>query len=413
MKPKECLAMILAGGQGSRLGILTSEVAKPAVPFGGKYRIIDFPLSNCAHSGIDTVGVLTQYRPLELNTYIAGGRPWDLDRSNGGVFVLPPYTSGEKGEWYKGTANAIYQNLSFIAQFNPKYVMILSGDHIYKMDYNKMVKCHKKSGAAATIAVIEVPWDEASRFGIMNTDENSVITEFEEKPENPKSNLASMGIYCFSWDVLKKYLTEDEQNPKSQNDFGKNIIPAMLADGLLLNAYRFDGYWKDVGTIQSLWEANMELLDDDSGLCLEDKSWRIYSKTPVEPPHYISPDAVLRNCYITEGCEICGEIDHSVIFEGVTVEEGAKIEDSIIMSGAMIGKGAVVYKSIIGNNVTVGNGAVIGSVEDSADTSWVNTKICGNDISLVGPNLKIGNKVKIAVNSMVEKDMGDLGGDGE
>ena len=405
MKPKECLAMILAGGQGSRLGILTSEVAKPAVPFGGKYRIIDFPLSNCTHSGIDTVGVLTQYRPLELNTYIAGGRAWDLDRSNGGVYVLPPYTSGEKGEWYKGTANAIYQNLSFIAQFDPKYVLILSGDHIYKMDYNKMVKCHKESGADATIAVIEVPWDEASRFGIMNTDAESTIVEFEEKPANPKSNLASMGIYCFSWEILRKYLTEDEQNPESQNDFGKNIIPAMLEDGLKLTAYRFDGYWKDVGTIQSLWEANMELLDDNSGCNLEDKSWRIYSKTPVKPPHYVSSDAVLRNCYITEGCEISGEVDHSVIFEGVTIEEGAKVEDSIVMSGAVIGKDAVVYKSIVGNNVTVGSGATIGSMDDTADNSWYNSKICSNDITLIGPGLKIGSGVKIAVNSMVEKDV--------
>lgn len=397
--------MILAGGQGSRLGILTSEVAKPAVPFGGKYRIIDFPLSNCAHSGIDTVGVLTQYRPLELNTYIAGGRAWDLDRSNGGVYVLPPYTSGEKGEWYKGTANAIYQNLSFIAQFDPKYVLILSGDHIYKMDYNKMVKCHKESGADATIAVIEVPWDEASRFGIMNTDAESTIVEFEEKPANPKSNLASMGIYCFSWDVLRKYLTEDEKNPESQNDFGKNIIPAMLADGLKLTAYRFDGYWKDVGTIQSLWEANMELLDDNSGCNLEDKSWRIYSKTPVKPPHYVSSDAVLRNCYITEGCEISGEVDHSVIFEGVTIEKGAKVEDSIVMSGAVIGKDAIVYKSIVGSNAVIGNGAVIGSMEDAADKSWYNSKICSNDITLIGPGLKIGGGVKIAVNSMVEKDV--------
>ena len=405
MKAKECVAMILAGGQGSRLGILTSEVAKPAVPFGGKYRIIDFPLSNCTHSGIDTVGVLTQYRPLELNTYIAGGRAWDLDRSNGGVYVLPPYTSGEKGEWYKGTANAIYQNLSFIAQFDPKYVLILSGDHIYKMDYNKMVKCHKESGADATIAVIEVPWDEASRFGIMNTDAESTIVEFEEKPANPKSNLASMGIYCFSWEVLRKYLTEDEQNPESQNDFGKNIIPAMLEDGLKLTAYRFDGYWKDVGTIQSLWEANMELLDDNSGCNLEDKSWRIYSKTPVKPPHYVSSDAVLRNCYITEGCEISGEVDHSVIFEGVTIEEGAKVEDSIVMSGAVIGKDAVVYKSIVGNNVTVGSGATIGSMDDTADNSWYNSKICSNDITLIGPGLKIGRGVKIAVNSMVEKDV--------
>ena len=268
-----------------------------------------------------------------------------------------------------------------------------------------MVKCHKESGADATIAVIEVPWDEASRFGIMNTDAESTIVEFEEKPANPKSNLASMGIYCFSWEVLRKYLTEDEQNPESQNDFGKNIIPAMLEDGLKLTAYRFDGYWKDVGTIQSLWEANMELLDDNSGCNLEDKSWRIYSKTPVKPPHYVSSDAVLRNCYITEGCEISGEVDHSVIFEGVTIEEGAKVEDSIVMSGAVIGKDAVVYKSIVGNNVTVGSGATIGSMDDTADNSWYNSKICSNDITLIGPGLKIGSGVKIAVNSMVEKDV--------
>ncbi|MEE1012941.1 MAG: glucose-1-phosphate adenylyltransferase [Clostridia bacterium] len=405
MKAKECVAMILAGGQGSRLGILTRSVAKPAVPFGGKYRIIDFPLSNCTHSGIDTVGVLTQYQPLELNTYIAGGQSWDLDRSNGGVYVLPPYTSAEKGEWYKGTANAIYQNLGFIAQFNPKYVVILSGDHIYKMDYNKMVTQHKEAGADATIAVIEVPWEEASRFGIMNTDEDMNIVEFEEKPANPKSNLASMGVYCFSWKVLEKYLTDDENNPDSENDFGKNIIPTMLADGKKMVAHRFDGYWKDVGTVQSLWEANMELLDDYPGCKLNDKEWRIYSKTPVKPPHYVSPEAKLRNCYITEGCEISGEVDHSVIFEGVTIEEGAKIEDSIIMSGATIGKGAIVYKSIVGTGVTIGKGAVVGSLDDSADTTWVNTKICSADITLLGADITIGEGVKVAVNSMVTESM--------
>ena len=405
MKAKECVAMILAGGQGSRLGILTKNVAKPAVPFGGKYRIIDFPLSNCTHSGIDTVGVLTQYQPLELNTYIAGGQSWDLDRSNGGVYVLPPYTSAEKGEWYKGTANAIYQNLGFIAQFNPKYVVILSGDHIYKMDYNKMVTQHKEAGADATIAVIEVPWEEASRFGIMNTDEAMNITEFEEKPANPKSNLASMGVYCFSWDVLEKYLTEDEKDPDSDNDFGKNIIPAMLGDGKKLVAHRFDGYWKDVGTVQSLWEANMELLDDNPGCALDDKDWRIYSKTPVKPPHYISPEAKLRNCYITEGCEIAGDVDHSAIFEGVTIEEGAKVEDSIIMSGAVIGKNAIVYKSIVGTGVTVGENAVIGSMDDSADKSYVNDKICSGDITLLGADVVIGKGVKVAVNSMVTENV--------
>ena len=397
--------MILAGGQGSRLGILTKQVAKPAVPFGGKYRIIDFPLSNCTHSGIDTVGVLTQYQPLELNTYIASGQSWDLDRSNGGIYVLPPYTSADKGEWYKGTANAIYQNLSFIAQFHPKYVVILSGDHIYKMDYNKMVRQHKKANADATIAVIEVPWDEASRFGIMNTDDDMNIIEFEEKPANPKNNLASMGVYCFSWEVLKKYLTEDENDPESSNDFGKNIIPAMLNDGLKMVAHRFDGYWKDVGTIQSLWEANMELLDDNAGCKLDDDDWRIYSKNPIKPPHYVSPDAKLKNCYITEGCEIYGEIEHSVIFEGVTVEEDAKIEDSIIMPGAVIHKNAYVYKSIIGTGAEVGEGAIIGSMENTANTKWLNSKICSEDITLLGPDIQIGNGVKIAVNSMVTADV--------
>ena len=406
MKSKECVAMILAGGQGSRLGILTRNVAKPAVPFGGKYRIIDFPLSNCTHSGIDTVGVLTQYQPLELNTYIAGGQPWDLDRSNGGVYVLPPYTSADNGEWYKGTANAIYQNLSFIAQFNPKYVIILSGDHIYKMDYNKMVKQHKKMNADATIAVIEVPWDEASRFGIMNTDDEMNITEFEEKPAKPKSNLASMGVYCFSWEVLRKYLTEDEQDPNSDNDFGKNIIPKMLNDGLKLTAHRFDGYWKDVGTIQSLWEANMELLDG-TGCDLDDKSWKIYSKTPIKPPHYAAPEAKIRNSYITEGCEIYGEVEHSIIFEGVTVESGAKIEDSIIMPGAYIDANARIYKSIIGTGVKIGNKAVIGSIDDTANKDWLNDKICSDDITLIAPDVNIGNNVKISVNSMVTEDISD------
>ncbi len=397
--------MILAGGQGSRLGSLTKSVAKPAVPFGGKYRIIDFPLSNCAHSGIDTVGVLTQYEPLELNTYIASGQSWDLDRSNGGVYVLPPYTSADKGEWYKGTANAIYQNLSFIEQFNPKYVVILSGDHIYKMDYSKMIKQHKKAGADATIAVIEVPWDEASRFGIMNTDSDSNITEFEEKPKNPKSNLASMGVYCFSWEVLRKYLTEDENDPSSDNDFGKNIIPKMLDAGLKLIAHRFDGYWKDVGTVQSLWEANMELLDDDTGINLDDDTWRIYSKNPIKPPHYIAPEAKLTGCYITEGCEIYGEVDHSVIFEGVTIEEGAKVENSIIFPGSVIKSGAYIYKTLIGTRVTVGVNSKIGVSEEGANKDFINTKICSNDITLLSPQIKIGDNIKIAPNSMVTEDI--------
>ena len=320
MKSRECVAMILAGGQGSRLGILTKDVAKPAVPFGGKYRIIDFPLSNCTHSGITTVGVLTQYQPLDLNTYIGNGQPWDLDRNDGGVYVLLPYVSAEKGEWYKGTANAIYQNIGFISKFDPEYVVILSGDHIYKMDYSKMVKAHKKAKAAATIAVIEVPWDEASRFGIMNTDEDLNITEFEEKPANPKSNLASMGVYVFSWPVLKQYLIDDENDPNSDNDFGKNIIPKMLGDGNKLLAYKFDGYWKDVGTIQSLWEANMNLLSENPGYKIDDEDWKIFSRNPAMPPHYLAPNSRVKNCYITEGCEIEGDVENCVIFEGVTIE---------------------------------------------------------------------------------------------
>ncbi len=405
MRSKECVAMILAGGQGSRLGILTQNVAKPAVPFGGKYRIIDFPLSNCAHSGIDTVGVLTQYQPLELNTYIANGQPWDLDRTNGGVFVLPPYTSAEKGEWYKGTANAIYQNLGFMQQFNPKYVVILSGDHIYKMDYNKMLQAHKNANADATIAVIEVPWEEASRFGIMNTNDDMQIVEFEEKPAEPKSNLASMGVYCFSWEVLKKYLTEDEKNDESENDFGKNIIPAMLGDGLKLMAYRFDGYWKDVGTIQSLWEANMELLDDNPGCDLDDENWKIFSRNPIKPPQYIGETGVIKNSYSTEGCEIYGKVEHSILFEGVTIGENAVVKDSIILPGAVIENGANISKSIIGSDAVIGKEAKIGSLEDDANKEYHNTKICSDDITLIGSGVKIGDGNKIGVCCMVTADV--------
>ncbi|MBO5505691.1 MAG: glucose-1-phosphate adenylyltransferase [Clostridia bacterium] len=405
MRSKECVAMILAGGQGSRLGALTKKVAKPAVPFGGKYRIIDFPLSNCTHSGIDTVGVLTQYQPLELNTYIGSGQPWDLDRKNGGVYVLPPYVSAEKGEWYKGTANAIYQNIGFVDQFDPEYVVILSGDHIYKMDYAKMLKAHKKANADATIAVIEVPWDEASRFGIMNTDENLKIVEFEEKPKKPKSNLASMGVYVFTWKVLKKYLIEDEKDVNSDNDFGKNIIPKMLENGKKLMAHRFDGYWKDVGTIQSLWDANMELLDDAPAMNISDKDWRIFSKNPAKPPHYISNTAVVKNCYITEGCEIDGMVEHSILSEGVVVEEGAKIIDSVILPGAHIGRDAVIKKAIVGTGAVIGKNVKIGTEEIGAIEDFVNTKICAADITLVAPEVKIKDDVAIAKNSMVTKSI--------
>ncbi len=405
MKSKECVAMILAGGQGSRLGILTKNVAKPAVPFGGKYKIIDFPLSNCTHSGINTVGVLTQYQPLELNTYIGSGQPWDLDRNDGGVFVLPPYVSAEKGEWYKGTANAIYQNIAFIDSFDPKYVAVLSGDHIYKMDYSLMLKAHKKAEADATIAVIEVPWEEAPRFGIMNTDEEMTITEFEEKPKKPKSNLASMGVYIFTWSVLKRFLIADENNPKSDNDFGKNIIPEMLSSGHKMLAYRFDGYWKDVGTVQSLWEANMDLLAENPPFALEDDDWRIFSRNPAKPPHYVAPGAKICNCYVTEGCEIEGNIEKSILFNGVKIEEGATVRNSIIMPDAHIAKGAAVEKAIIGPGAYISENAVIGSKDEDATDDFHNTKICSDDITLIGANVTVGSEVKIGCCSMVTRNV--------
>ena len=360
LRKKRCVAMLLAGGQGSRLGILTKHVAKPAVPFGGKYRIIDFPLSNCSNSGVDVVGVLTQYRPLELNAYIASGAPWDLDLVNGGVFVLPPYQTGKTGEWYKGTANAIYQNISFIDQYDPDYVLILSGDHIYKMDYAAMVAHHESHNADATIAVRQVPWEEAPRFGIMNTDGNDNIIEFEEKPAHPKSNNASIGVYVFTWDKLRKYLTEDEQNPNSQNDFGKNIIPAMLAEGQKLVAYSFNDYWKDVGTIESLWEANMDLLEDHPEIDLHDKKFRIYARNLGMIPQYVADTAKVENCLITEGCDVCGTVIHSILSSGVVVEEGAQVIDSVIMPGAKIEKGAIVRRAIIAENAVVSAGAVVG-----------------------------------------------------
>ena len=379
--------MLLAGGQGSRLGILTKNVAKPAVPYGGKYRIIDFPLSNCTNSGIDTVGVLTQYQPLELNAYIGSGAPWDLDISNGGVFVLPPYQKGKSGEWYRGTANAIYQNMAFIEQYHPDYVLILSGDHIYKMDYNAMLDYHISHGADATIAVREVPWEEASRFGIMNTDPDGTIVEFEEKPQHPKSNKASMGVYIFTWEKLRHYLTEDETDKNSSNDFGKNIIPNMLRDKQVLVAYDFNGYWKDVGTIESLWEANMDLIDNPMPMNMHDKKWRIYSKNPGMPPHYISEGAVVTNTLITEGCEVYGKVNHSVLFAGVVVEEGADIEYSVVMPGSIIKRGAIVRRSIVAENATVGAGSIIG--EDSG-----NIAVIGQGVTLpAGVSVPSGTQV--------------------
>jgi len=399
MKSTECVAMILAGGQGSRLGALTKTVAKPAVPFGGKYRIIDFTLSNCLHSGINTVGVLTQYQPLELNTYIGSGNPWDLNRNSGGVFVLPPYQSAEKGEWYKGTANAIYQNIEFVDKFNPKYVVILSGDHIYKMDYSKMLKFHKEKGADTTIAVIEVPWEEASRFGIMTADKDGKIVEFAEKPKEPKSNLASMGVYVFTWDVLKRYLSRDDNDPESSNDFGKNIIPAMLEAGKKMYAYAFDGYWKDVGTIQSLWEANMDLLNEPPAFNLYDKDWGIFSRNPVKPPHFTAKTAKVVSSCVTEGCKVYGTVKHSILFEGVTIEEGAVVEDSIVFPGCVIGKNSVVKKSVIGEDVTLCEGVTVG-VEEVENNS-LKSPYCTGGISLVGSGVTVGKNIKIGAESMV------------
>ena len=400
MKNKKCVAMLLAGGQGSRLGVLTSKIAKPAVPYGGKYRIIDFPLSNCTNSGIDTVGILTQYKPLELNNYIGSGKPWDLDRISGGVHILPPYQTQVGGDWYKGTANAIYQNLEFIEKHDPEYVLILSGDHIYKMDYSQMINQHTETGADCTIAVLEVTMEEATRFGIMNADENGTIYEFEEKPPVPKSNLASMGIYVFNWDKLKKYLIEDEANPDSSNDFGKNIIPAMLNAGETLKVYRFNDYWKDVGTVDSLWDANLDLLNPKIDLNLSDSNWRIYSRTNSMPPQYVSKDATVENSLVTDGCEIYGKLDYSILFENVTVEEGASVEYSLVMPGAVIKKGAKVKYSIIAENVEVGENADIGG-----DPAVVGTDNWG--ITVVGDNLKIGKNAVISANKMITENVAE------
>ena len=400
MVSKDCVAMILAGGQGSRLGALTKNVAKPAVPFGGKYRIIDFPLSNCVHSGINTVGVLTQYQPLELNRYIGNGNPWDLDRSHGGVYVLPPYQSAKAGEWYKGTANAIYQNLSFLESFKPENVLILSGDQIYKMHYGEMLKAHKESGAAVTIAVMPVPWEEASRFGIMNVDEEGTITDFEEKPAEPKSNLASMGIYIFTYEVLKKYLEADERDPSSANDFGKNIIPTMLENGEKMVSFRFEGYWKDVGTIHSLWEANMDLVDQPPKFDLNDRSWSIYSRNMALAPHYVGQNAKITNSTVTEGCFIDGEIKHSVIFGGVELGEGSVVSDSVIMPGAKIGKNVVIEKAVIGADAVIGDGAKVG-VNSSDDNKYA-SKLCTNDLVLIESGAEVGVEEDICKGSMVE-----------
>ena len=372
---KECVAMLLAGGQGSRLYVLTGDMAKPAVPFGGKFRIIDFPLSNCTNSGIDTVGVLTQYRPLELNSYIGSGQPWELDRLNGGVHILPPYQSASGASWYKGTANAIYQNINFINRYDPSYVVILSGDHIYKMDYSKMLEFHKEKQADCTIAVMEVPWEEASRFGIMACDEDKKIYEFAEKPKEPKSNLASMGIYIFTWSKLKKYLEEDEANPDSENDFGKNVIPAMLQNGERMYAYAFEGYWKDVGTIASFHETSMDLLGNNPEFDLFDKHFPIMSNITTRPPHYIGPDGRLDDCLVSNGCKIYGTARHSILSTDVIIEERAVVEDSVLLPGAHVKSGAHICRAILGENSTVEEGVKLGSVDTTKDTAVV-----GNDV---------------------------------
>ena len=404
---KEWIAMLLAGGQGSRLYALTRNVAKPAVPFGGKYRIIDFPLSNCVNSGIDTVGVLTQYQPLELNEYIGNGPPWDLDRIHGGGYVLPPYQKISNSNWYTGTANAIYQNINFINRYDPSYVVILSGDHIYKMDYSKMLEFHKEKQADCTIAVMEVPWEEASRFGIMACDEDKKIYEFAEKPKEPKSNLASMGIYIFTWSKLKKYLEEDEANPDSENDFGKNVIPAMLQNGERMYAYAFEGYWKDVGTIDSLWEANMDLLDPNVPLDLYDDSWKIYARNPVMPPQYVADGAVTQNAMIREGCYVEGEVDFSILFAGVTVEKGAVVHDSIVMPGSVIKAGAVVEYSIVAEDVVVGENALVGCRPENMEDkqNW--------GVTVIAKGIQIGKGAKVPAKAMIEQDVPEVSGDDE
>ncbi len=402
---KEWIAMLLAGGQGSRLYALTREIAKPAVPFGGKYRIIDFPLSNCVNSGIDTVGVLTQYQPLKLNEYIGNGQPWDLDRVHGGVFILPPYQKSSNSDWYTGTANAIYQNINFIKRYDPEYVVILSGDHIYKMDYSKMLQFHKEKEADCTIAVIEVPMEEASRFGIMACDEEKKIFEFAEKPKVPKSNLASMGIYIFSWDKLEKYLTEDEADPESANDFGKNIIPNMLANGEKLYAYAFDGYWKDVGTIDSLWEANMDLLDPNVPLDLYDDSWKIYSRNPVMPPQYVSDTAQIQNAMVSEGCVVEGQLDFSILYPGVVVEPGAVVRDSIVMPGAVLRAGSVVEYSIIAENAEIGENAHVGCRPENAENldDW--------GVTVIAKDIRVGKGAQVPAKAMIEQNVPEVGDD--
>ena len=389
-KKKECVAMLLAGGQGSRLYALTQKTAKPAVQFGGKYRIIDFPLSNCVNSGIDTVGVLTQYQPLVLNDYIGNGLPWDLDRTFGGLKILPPYQGQKGADWYRGTANAIYQNLEFINRYDPDYVLVLSGDHIYKMDYGKMLAFHKAKGADCTIAVLDVPLSEASRFGIMSVDDEDRIFKFTEKPKEPDSTKASMGIYIFNKDKLQSYLEADEADPLSANDFGKNVIPSMLGAGEKMYAYAFDGYWKDVGTISSLWEANMDMLGDDPELCLNDESWRIFSRHYSQPPQYVGKHAIVANSVITEGCEIYGTVKNCVLGAGVKIMHGAYVKDSVIMDNVVIGEGATVNYSIIDTDAHIGAGSRVGVAKDE-----------GVEIAVIGTGIKVDDGMVVEDGAMI------------
>ena len=398
-RKQEIVAMLLAGGQGTRLQVLTKDMAKPAVPFGGKYRIIDFPLSNCANSGISTVGVLTQFMPLELNSYMGNGNPWDLDRVDGGLTILPPYTAGKTGEWYKGTANAIYQNIKYIEQYDPEYVLILSGDHIYKMNYNKMLEFHKEKKADLTVAHINVPLEEASRFGILNTDDDLRIVEFLEKPEHPVSTKASMGIYIFNWKVLKEYLIRDEENPESEKDFGKNIIPMLLEEDRRIYAFPFAGYWKDVGTLETYWEANMELVDIIPEFNLYEEYWKIYTKGDIITPQYISEGSTVNKSIIGEGVEVYGEVNNSVIGAGVVIEEGAVVTDSIIMKGSKIGANSKVTKAIIAENSEVGKNCEIGAFEFCE--SRYDKKVYNCDLAVIGERTTIPDGVVIGKNTAV------------
>lgn len=389
------IAMLLAGGQGSRLYVLTKDMAKPAVPYGGKYRIIDFPLSNCVNSGIDTVGILTQYEPFELSEYVGNGQPWDLDRMGGGAFILPPYQRSGGSAWYKGTANAIYQNMAFIDRFSPEYVAILSGDHIYKMDYSEMLATHEEKGAACTIAVYEVPWEEASRFGILSVDQGGFLTKFAEKPKHPESNLASMGIYIFSADKLRTYLEEDEADPASSNDFGRNVIPRMLAAGEKMAAYPFRGYWKDVGTINSLWDANMDVLNPNVPLDLYDPDWKIYSRSPVMPPHYIGKDASVQDSMVTEGCDVDGTLDFSILSAGVTVEKGAEVRYSIVMPNAVIKEGAKVEYAVVAEKAVIGENARVGRKPEEMEhpEEW--------GVAVIGPGVEISPGAVVAPKEII------------